>query len=133
MVVLSKDVLCACSIFIPVSLRPLLSKLGIPSARSYRCTPSGFTATRVHSRVQEGSPELGCKHKLGQALGARGLLSSPGSEAHPKRPPMTACLWPTGSELFCEHIRNRIGNRHVCLYHLPISCCPNGYITINLL
>lgn len=45
-----------CSIFIPTSLKPLLSKRWITSPTSLRCTPSGFTATRVRSRVQEGPP-----------------------------------------------------------------------------
>lgn len=37
-------------------MKPLLSKRWITSPTSRRCTPSGFTATRVRSWVQEGPP-----------------------------------------------------------------------------
>lgn len=46
----------ASSIFIPTSLKPLLSKRRITSPTSRRCTPSGFTATRVRSRLPKGPP-----------------------------------------------------------------------------
>lgn len=82
-------------------MKPLLSKRWITSPTSRRCTPSGFTATSVRSRVQEGppveeggsglpQPHLSCLLDLGSLPGPRCPLdcrvchnqSSPGGEKY---------------------------------------------------
>lgn len=86
----------ACDIFISISLKSLLSKLGITSTRSHQCTPSGFM-TRVHSWVQEGLPELGSKSRLGQVLGTPWTAQQPWQWGIPQE---ATHYPPTGSERF---------------------------------